>query len=158
MSPWDFRLCVWWRDVTILTEDGDFYEATMDSNALARLKAVAGRQTLTLTHYGRKSGKPYDVTIWFAVEGDKVYIGTANVNRQWVRNVQKTPRIRLAVGSETFEGEARFLAERGERERVMAAIRRKYWMYRPLIALGRILMAVGMMRDNTGSFDVTLAS
>lgn len=44
---------------------------TMDSNALARLKAVAGRQTLTLTHYGRTSGKPYDVTIWFAVAGDK---------------------------------------------------------------------------------------
>src|ERR1700730_2284945 len=91
----------WWRDETIFTEDGDFYEATMDSNALARLKAVAGRQTLTLTHYGRKSGKPYNVTIWFAVEGDKVYIGTANVNRQWVRNVQKKPRIRLAVGGET---------------------------------------------------------
>jgi hypothetical protein len=52
-----------------MTEDGGFYEATMDSNALARLKAVAGRQTLTLTHYGRKSGKPYDVTIWFAVGG-----------------------------------------------------------------------------------------
>jgi deazaflavin-dependent oxidoreductase (nitroreductase family) len=97
----------------------------MDSNALARLKAVAGRQTLTLTHYGRKSGKPYDVTIWFAVEGDKVYIGTANVNRQWVRNVQKTPRIRLAVGGERFEGEAHFLAERAEHERAMAAIRRK---------------------------------
>jgi len=101
----------------------------MDSNALARLKAVAGRQTLTLTHYGRKSGKPYDVTIWFAVEGDKVYIGTANVNRQWVRNVQKTPRIRLAVGGETFEGEARFLAERAERERAMAAIQHKSRKY-----------------------------
>ena len=74
----------------------------MDSNALARLKAVAARQTVTLTHYGRKSGKPYDVTIWFVVDGDKVYIGTANVNRQWVRNVQRTPRIRLAVGGETF--------------------------------------------------------
>jgi deazaflavin-dependent oxidoreductase (nitroreductase family) len=108
----------------------------MDSNALARLKAVAGRQTLTLTHYGRKSGKPYDVTIWFAVEGDKVYIGTANVNRQWARNVQKTPRIRLAVGGDTFEGEARFLSERAERELAMGAIRRKYWMYRPIIALG----------------------
>ena len=130
----------------------------MDSNALARLKAVAGRQTLTLTHYGRKSGKPYNVTIWFAVEGDKVYIGTANVNRQWVRNVQKTPRIRLAVGSETFEGEARFLAERGERERAMSAIRRKYWMYRPLIALGQILTAIGVMRDKSGAFEVTLAS
>jgi deazaflavin-dependent oxidoreductase (nitroreductase family) len=130
----------------------------MDSNALARLKAVAGRQTLTLTHYGRKSGKPYDVTIWFAVEANKVYIGTANLNRHWVRNVQKTPRIRLAVGSETFEGEARFLAERGERERAMAAIRRKYWIYRPIIALGQILTAIGVMRDKTGAFEVTLAS
>jgi deazaflavin-dependent oxidoreductase (nitroreductase family) len=102
----------------------------MDSNALARLKTVARRQTLILTHYGRKSGKPYDVTIWFAVEDDKVYIGTANVNRQWVRNVQKTPRIRLAVGGEKFEGEARFLAERADRERAMAAIRRKYWFLR----------------------------
>ena len=129
----------------------------MDSNALARLKAVAGRQTLTLTHYGRKSGKPYDVTIWFVVDGDKVYIGTANVNRQWVRNLQKTPRIRLAVGGETFEGEARFLAERSEHERAMAAIRRKYWVYRPLIALGQILTVIGVMRDKTGAFEVTLA-
>ena len=69
----------------------------MDSAALARLKAVAGRQTLTLTHYGRKSGKPYEVTIWFVLEGDKVYLGTANANRQWVRNVQKTPKIRLSI-------------------------------------------------------------
>ena len=129
----------------------------MDSNALARLKTVAGRQTLTLTHYGRKSGKPYDVTIWFAVEGHKVYIGTANVNRQWVRNVQKTPRIRLAVGGERFEGEAHFLAERAEHERAMAAIRRKYWIYRPLIALGQILTAIGVMRDKTGAFEVVLA-
>src|ERR1700686_3367773 len=121
-------------DVTIMTEEAAFSEATMDSNAVARLKAVAGRRTLTLTHYGRKSGKPYDVTIWFAVEDDKVYIGTANVNRQWVRNVRKTPRIRLAVGGEKFEGEAHFLAESTERERAMAAIRRKYWMYRPLIS------------------------
>ena len=64
----------------------------MESNVLTRLKRVAARQTVTLTHYGRKSGKPYDVTIWFVVDGDKIYIGTANVIRQWVRNVQKTPQ------------------------------------------------------------------
>ena len=127
-------------------------------NALARLKAVAGRQTLTLTHYGRKSGKPYDVTIWFAVEGAKFYIGTANVNRQWVRNVQKTPKIRLSIGGERFEGNARFLTDRAEHERAMAAIRRKYWIFRPLIALGRVLTAIGLMRENTGSFEVTLAA
>jgi len=129
----------------------------MESNALTRLKRVAGRQTTTLTHYGRKSGRPYEVTIWFVLEGDKVYVGTANVNRQWVRNVQKTPHVRLSIGGETFDGTAHFLADRTEHERAMAAIRRKYWMYRPLIALGRVLTAMGVMRDNTGSFEVTLA-
>ncbi len=129
----------------------------MELNALARLKAAAGRQTLTLTHYGRKSGKPYDVTIWFVVDGDKVYIGTANVNRQWVRNVQKTPRVKLSIGAETFDGTARFLTDRAEHQRAMAAIRRKYWMYRPVIALGQGLTAMGVMRDRTGAFEVTLA-
>ena len=129
----------------------------MEPNTLARLKRVAGKQTMTLTHYGRKTGKPHEVTIWFVLDDDKLYIGTANVNRQWVRNVQKTPRIRLAVGGERFEGEAHFLAERAEHERAMAAIRRKYWIYRPLIALGQILTAIGVMRDKTGAFEVVLA-
>jgi deazaflavin-dependent oxidoreductase (nitroreductase family) len=112
---------------------------------------------VTLTHYGRKIGKPYEVTIWFVVDGDRVYIGTANVNRQWVRNVQKTPQVRLSIGGETFDGNARFLTDRAEHERAMAAIRRKYWMFRPLIAFGRILTAIEVMRDTTGAFEVTLA-
>ena len=129
----------------------------MESNVLTRLKRVAARQTVTLTHYGRKSGKPYDVTIWFVVDGDKVYIGTANVNRQWVRNVQKTPQVKLSIGVETFGGTARFLTDRAEHERAMASIRRKYWMFWPLIALGQALAAIGVMRDRTGAFEVTLA-
>jgi hypothetical protein len=56
------------------------------------------------------------------LDDETFYIGTANVNRQWVRNVQKTPQIRLSIGSETFEGTARFLADRAEHERAMAAI------------------------------------
>ena len=64
----------------------------------------------------------------------------------------------LAVGSGRFEGEAHFLAETAEHERAMAAIRRKYWMFGPVIALGRVLSAMGVMRDNTGSFEVTSAA
>ena len=129
----------------------------MESNVLTRLKRVSARQTVTLTHYGRKSGKPYNVTIWFVLDGNQVYLGTANVNRQWVRNVQKTPQVKLSIGGETFDGTARFLTDRAEHERAMAAIRRKYWMFRPLIALGRILTAIGAMRDTTGAFEVALA-
>ena len=130
----------------------------MEPNALTRLKGVAGKQTTTLTHYGRKTGKPHEVTIWFVLDHDKFYIGTARVNRQWVRNVQKTPKVRLSIAGEMFEGNARFPTDRAERERAMAAIRRKYWRFRPLIALGRILTAMGLMHDNTGSFEVTLAA
>ena len=79
---------------------------------MERLDRVAGKQTVRLTHYGRKSGKAYEVTIWFVVDGEWIYLGTANVNRQWVRNVQKTPKVKLAIGDERFEGTARFLADR----------------------------------------------
>ena len=128
----------------------------MEQKALARMKRVAGKQTTNLTHYGRKSGKPHEVTIWFVLDGDKLFIGTANVNRQWVRNVQRTPEVKLSMGGESFNGTARFLTDRTEHLRAMAAIRRKYWMFRPIIEFGRVLTATGLMRDHTGSFEVTL--
>ena len=130
----------------------------MDANALARLKRLAGKQTLILTHYGRKSGKPYEVKIWFVVDGDKVFIGTANVQHQWVRNVQKTPRIKLFVGGEKFEAEARFLIDPAERNRALAAAGGKYWMYSPVFALGKMLIAIGLMHNRTGAFEVTLVA
>ncbi|HUB01927.1 MAG TPA: hypothetical protein VL983_04555 [Terriglobales bacterium] len=39
----------------------------------------------------------------------------------------------------------------------MAAIRRKYWIYAPIMGLWRLLIALGAMRDTTGSFEVTFA-
>ena len=130
----------------------------MDANALARLKRLAGKPTLILTHYGRKSGKPYEVKIWFVVDGDKVFIGTANVEHQWVRNVQKNPRIKLSVGGEKFEAQARFLDDPAERDAALAAAGRKYWMYSPVFALGKMLTAIGLMRNTTGAFEVTLVA
>jgi deazaflavin-dependent oxidoreductase (nitroreductase family) len=123
---------------------------------MERLNKVANRQTVRLTHYGRKSGKPYEVTIWFVVDGERVFLGTANLGRQWVRNVQKTPRVKLMIGGETFEGTARFLADRAEHDQAQARIRKKYWMYWPVLSLGRLVMAIGWVKDRTGSFEVTL--
>lgn len=128
----------------------------MNTGALSRLEKVMAKRTTRLTHYGRKTGKPHEVTIWFAFSRNKLYIGTANVNRQWVRNVQKTPQVKLRIGEEQFEGSARFLTDRHEHETAMAAIRRKYWIFRPIIEIGRLLNTVGLMSDNTGSFEVTL--
>jgi len=83
----------------------------------------ADHETDPLRTQDRESPRGHDL-------GDRLYIGTANVNRQWVRNVQKTPRISLSVAGESSDGTARFLTDRAEHERAMAAIRRKYWMFR----------------------------
>jgi len=97
----------------------------MESTELARLRRVAGKQTTRLTHFGGKTGKLHEVTIWFVLDGASHSIGTANVKRQWVQNVQKTPQVKLSIGGENFEGTARSVTDRTEHERVMAAIRRK---------------------------------
>lgn len=129
----------------------------METGTLPRLKRVAGKKTVKLTHYGRKTGKPYQVTIWFVSHGDVIYIGTANVNRQWVRNVQTTSKVKVSIGAETFDGSARFLTDRVEHRRAQSLIARKYWMFSPLLAAGRILTSLGLVRDKTGFFEVTLA-
>jgi deazaflavin-dependent oxidoreductase (nitroreductase family) len=127
----------------------------MEATALNTLKRLAHRQTLTLTHYGRKTGKPYNVTIWFMVNGDRVFLATANRNRQWVRNVQKTPRVKLTIAGETFDANARFITDRAEHDRVLALVRQKYWMFLPVMVTGRMLMSLRLIPDNTGSFEVS---
>jgi hypothetical protein len=59
-------------------------------------------------------------------------IGTANVEHQWVKNVQKNPRIELSVGGEKFEAEARFLADPAKSNHALAAAGRKFWPYSPV--------------------------
>jgi len=128
----------------------------MESDTLKGLRRAAGKRTLILTHSGRKSGKAYQVPIWFVLDGDRIFLGTANVNRQWVRNVQKTPQVKLTIAGKTIEGEARFLTDPAEHERAQAIMRKKYWMYWPAFAVVRILLAAGLAKDHSGSFEVTI--
>ena len=114
------------------------------------------KQTLKLTHDGRKSGQPYEVTIWFVAVGDNIYLATGNVNRQWVKNVKQNPRVKLCIRGETFDGEARFLTDAADRDRVLSMAARKYWMYLPMIAVWRLLAMLGVAQFATGAFEVRL--
>jgi deazaflavin-dependent oxidoreductase (nitroreductase family) len=104
----------------------------------ARLAAVANRPTCRLVHRGRKSGTPYEVTIWFMVEGETVYLATANQRRQWVCNVQAAPAVTLRVGSDTFTGTAERLRDPDQARHVMDLVATKYWYVRPFIRLARL--------------------
>jgi deazaflavin-dependent oxidoreductase (nitroreductase family) len=129
----------------------------MPSNVADRLARVASTQTLKLTHQGRKSGKPYDVTIWFVVDGaGRMFLPTANRNRNWVKNVTRTPHISLAIGEEVFHGAATPLVDEKDRGHVRALLNRKYWYAAPIMSIARVVVATGLATDHSAAFEVKL--
>jgi deazaflavin-dependent oxidoreductase (nitroreductase family) len=130
----------------------------MESKSLERLRQVGDRQTLRLTHYGRKTGRPYEVTIWYLVDDDRLYLVSANrAAPNWVRNVKARPAISLRVGDEVFNGNVRVITDPQEREKVNGLVERKYWFVIPVLRLGRFLASMGIIRDNSIAFEVILA-
>jgi deazaflavin-dependent oxidoreductase (nitroreductase family) len=130
---------------------------TMASKSFDRLRKAGERQTLKLTHYGRKSGRPYEVTIWYLVDDDRLYLVSANADRNWVRNVKARPAISLRVGDQVFNGDVRAITDKQERDKVNGLTMRKYWYVAPMLRMGQFLMSMGMLRDNTAAFEVILA-
>ena len=136
----------------------------MASKSFQRLRQVGDRQTLRLTHYGRKTGRPYEVTIWYLVDDDRLYLVSANrAAPNWVRNVKARPAISLRVGDEVFNGNVRVITDPQEREKVNGLVERKYWFVIPILRLGRLLRlgrffaSIGIIRDNSIAFEVILA-
>ena len=108
----------------------------MTANAVHdRLERVARGSRCRLTHYGRKTGLPHQVTVWFLVDGAVVYLVTADRRRQWVRNVLARPRVELRTGGETFRGEVEPVTGAEETTRVIELLKRTSWLARPYLWL-----------------------
>jgi len=129
----------------------------METTISDRLQKVADRSTLQVTHIGRKSGRAYQVTTWFIVQDEKILIPTSNVDRNWVRNVRKTPHVRLSIGAERFSGEATFLESDVDRARVRAMVQRKYRVGGPILVLLEAFARVGLGTFKYGGFEVSLS-
>ena len=129
----------------------------MASKSIERLRRVADRQTLSLTHYGRKSGRPYEVIIWYLVDGDQLFLVSANAARNWVRNVKARPAVSFKIGDQIFNGNVRAITDQQERDKVNDLTMSKYWYVAPMLWLARFLMASRIIRDNTAAFEVILA-
>jgi hypothetical protein len=70
----------------------------------ARLKVANRRWHCRITTRGRRTGKPHSVTIWFLVDGPRLYLGTMNAKRDWVRNVAKNPEAEFEIGDLRLRG------------------------------------------------------
>ena len=108
---------------------------------------------MRLTHRGRKSGNRYEVTIWFVVDSDSIYLN-GNADTQWPCNLQANPQLTMRIGQEEFHGKANLVTERADRERIFAMIARKYWYAFPFIWTLRWLERNGFTKDRNAAFRV----
>jgi deazaflavin-dependent oxidoreductase (nitroreductase family) len=68
-----------------------------------------------VTTSGRVSGKPHEIEIWFGLEGSTIYILAGGREKSdWVKNVKKTPAVRVRIAKQQFDGRARIVTEKSE--------------------------------------------
>ena len=69
---------------------------------------LANNDFAYLTTTGRRTGKERTVEIWFALQDGRIYMLSGGGDRaDWVRNLRKTPRVRLRIGTQSANATAR---------------------------------------------------
>ena len=92
------------------------------------------KSTLRLTHFGHRSKKPYQVTIWFVLVGGELWIGSLDENRGWVRNLRAGGSGQVDFGAGPLEVVAEELRGETERATHRAAVAAKYPILSRVIA------------------------
>lgn len=94
-----------------------------------QLRAVKHERECRITTTGRKSGNPHTVPVWFAVDGEVLFLSTLDDTRDWVRNALATPTVTVAFAELTVTGRFRDVTDDPEVDRrVRDALRAKYWV------------------------------
>lgn len=93
-----------------------------------KLAAAKQQSTCRLTTRGRRTGRPHTVTIWFAAaDGDRVYLATLRLGRDWPKNVLVNPEVTVAIGDLRLCGQVRMVTEEEPRTQIESLIAKKYW-------------------------------
>ncbi|HEX9132102.1 MAG TPA: nitroreductase family deazaflavin-dependent oxidoreductase [Ktedonobacteraceae bacterium] len=89
--------------------------------------ALQGANEIEITVTGRTSGRSLSYPVWFALEGDKLFlIPVRGSDTDWYKNVRKTPTIRLEARGKTFTTSARLLTDQAQLDKVLEKFRDKY--------------------------------
>jgi deazaflavin-dependent oxidoreductase (nitroreductase family) len=89
--------------------------------------ALQGANEIEITVTGRTSGRSLSYPVWFALDGDKLYLlPVRGSDTDWYKNLRKTPTIRLAVRGKTLTTSARLLTDQAQIGKVLEKFRDKY--------------------------------
>jgi deazaflavin-dependent oxidoreductase (nitroreductase family) len=85
-----------------------------------------------LTTYGRKTGRPHRIEIWFAVEGRRLYLlSGGGDSADWVKNIRNSGRVRIQVGTRTVAAWARIARRGAEDQKARELLDEKYMAWTP---------------------------
>jgi deazaflavin-dependent oxidoreductase (nitroreductase family) len=72
---------------------------------------VASDDFCYLTTRGRRSGRPHEIEIWFAVAGETFYLlSGGGESADWVRNLRADAAVTVRVGDTVWGGKARVVS------------------------------------------------
>jgi deazaflavin-dependent oxidoreductase (nitroreductase family) len=82
---------------------------------MAPFERLANEDFCYLTTVGRRSGKPHTIEIWFAREDAILYLLSGGGGKaDWVRNLRKSPEVKVRIGTRTVLARARARVTREE--------------------------------------------
>ena len=80
-----------------------------------------------LTTVGRVTGRPHEIEMWFAMDGHTLYMLSGGRDRSdWVKNLRRTPEVKVRIGAEVFDGHARVVEDTEEDELARRLLVEKY--------------------------------
>ncbi len=74
------------------------------------LARLSKEQYCYLTTRGRVSGQPHEIEIWFGILDGRLYLLSGGGDASdWVKNLRKTPQVKVRIAKHNFIGRARIL-------------------------------------------------
>jgi deazaflavin-dependent oxidoreductase (nitroreductase family) len=87
----------------------------------------AKRSVCRLETLGRTTGRPREIEIWFAADGDRLYLlSGGRDSAQWVRDLRIDPHVRIRIGRRWFGGVAREVEGQPDEPRARQLLAAKY--------------------------------
>jgi deazaflavin-dependent oxidoreductase (nitroreductase family) len=82
---------------------------------------------ITITVTGRSSGRPFSLPIWFALDGNTLYlIPVKGSDTEWYKNVHKTLTLHLEARGKALTATVRILTDQAQFDQVLELFRNKY--------------------------------
>ncbi len=94
---------------------------------MSELQDLAREAFCYLTTIGRVSGRPHTIEIWFALNGNTLYMLSGGCERaDWVKNARATPQVSVKIGDRVFSGHARDVRDAKEDALAREIVHAKY--------------------------------